>query len=193
MLVGMNEARDASPGPNWKRRALVGAVGIVLLLLGYLFAAAYLPRWWARRMGNLINGSFAVGVWWGMFFGFVFTVVPLVVARQALRRRWRWQTRVGIVVLALVLAAPNLMTLGIVLGDGNAAHAGERILDVDGPAFRGASLFGAIGGAIAAGAVQYLVSSRRRRGRRVKELRSDMRSRDDEARRRAEEEPLDRS
>lgn len=147
-------------------------------MLGWLFAAAFLPRWWARRMGDLIDGSFAVGVWWGLFFGFVFTAVPLAVARQALRKHMRWQWRVAIVAVALVLAAPNLMTLGIVLGDGNAAHAGERILDVDAPAFRGASLFGAIGGAIASGAFQYLVSSRRRRGRRVNELRSDIRARD---------------
>jgi MFS family permease len=187
----VNEARDASPGPDWGRRALLAVVGLVVVLAGYLLLAAYLPRWWAQRMGDLINGRFAVGVWWGLFFGFVFTVVPLVVARQALRKRWRWQTRVVIVAVALLLAAPNLITLGIVLGDGNAAHAGERILDVDGPAFRGASLFGALGGAIAAGALQFLVSSRRRRGRMVKDLRSDIRSRDDEARRRAEQEPLD--
>ena len=63
--------------------------------------------------------------------------------------------------LAIVLAGPNLLTLGIVIGSGKAAHAGERTLDVDGPGFRGATLAGAIGAAFAVAAVEYLLASRR--------------------------------
>jgi MFS family permease len=166
----------------WKRRIIFGLIGIVLLVLGYFFAAAFLPRWWAHRVGSQVGGSFASGVIWGLFYGVIFTAIPLLVARQAIRKRWRWQTRVGIVVAALVLATPNLMTLGIVFGGGSAAHAGERILDVEGPAFRWATFFGALGGVVVAGVVQYLVSSRRRRGREVKKLRNEVRRRDDETR-----------
>ncbi len=78
--------------------------------------------------------------------------------------RWRRTVRAIVVaiVVAAVLAIPNLMTLGIVLGRGNAAHAGERTLDVEAPAFRGASLAGALI-ALAMGAfVGYLVASRER-------------------------------
>ncbi len=50
----------------------------------------------------------------------------------------------SVIRFGIAIAIPNLMTLSIVLGNNNAAHAGERILDVDAPAFRGASLVGAI-------------------------------------------------
>lgn len=170
----MSERTTAQrPPTDWNRRILWGAVGLGLVIVLYLFSAAFLPRWWAQRVGDQVGKSFAGGVWWGLFYGVVFTLLPLVVARQALRKRWRWQTRVGIVLGALLLGSPNLMTLGIVWGDGNAAHAGERILDVEAPAFRGASLVGAIGGALAAGIVQYLVISRRRRGSELKKMRAD--------------------
>ena len=173
----MNERSTAQRPPvDWNRRILWGAVGLALVIVLYLFSAAFLPRWWAQRVGDQVGQSFAGGVWWGLFYGVVFTLLPLVVARQALRRRWRWQTRIGIVIGALVLASPNLMTLGIVWGNGNAAHAGERILDVEAPAFRGATLFGAIGGALAAGTVQYLVISRRHRGNELKKMRTDERA-----------------
>ena len=36
------------------------------------------------------------------------------------------------------------MTLSVVFGGNSAAHAGERIMDVEAPGFRGASLVGAI-------------------------------------------------
>jgi MFS family permease len=172
------EVETRSP---WKRRVILGLIGMVLLIAGYFFSVSFFPRWWAQRVGSQVNKSFAAGVLWGLFYGVIFTVMPLLVARQAIRKRWRWQTRIGIVAAALVLALPNLLTLGIVTGTGSAAHAGQRILDVDAPAFRGATLFGVIGGAVLAGITQYLVTSRRRRGRELKELRSEVRRRDDEA------------
>jgi hypothetical protein len=70
-------------------------------------------------------------------------------------------------VLAIVLAGPNLLTLGIVIGSGHAAHAGERTLDVDAPGFRGASLAGAIVGALALAALEYLLVTRRWSRRRL--------------------------
>jgi hypothetical protein len=54
------------------------------------------------------------------------------------------------------------MTLGIVLGRGNAAHAGDRILDVEAPAFRGGTLAGALLAAALVLLIGYLVTSRRR-------------------------------
>ncbi|MEO5725008.1 MAG: hypothetical protein ABIQ39_12235 [Ilumatobacteraceae bacterium] len=168
---------------DWNRRLIVVAVGLILLILGWLFAATFLPRWWSHRVGSQVGGSFAGGVWWGLFYGVIFTLLPLIVARQAFRRgnsrtiRRRWQTRVLIVAAALLLALPNLMTLGIVWGSGNAAHAGERVLDVEAPAFRGAALIGAIGAVVAAVGLQYIVSTRRSRGRELDRLRDEQRRR----------------
>jgi hypothetical protein len=161
-------ARAASP---LKRRVILIGVGIVLLVLGYFFAAAFLPRWWSHRVGSQSDGKFRGGVWWGLFYGILFTVLPLIVARQALRKRFSWKWKVGIVIGALILAAPNLMTLGIVLGNGKGAHAGQRTLDDQAPGFRGASLIGVLIAAVLLGGLQYLITSRRNRGRELKTVR----------------------
>ena len=45
-----------------------------------LFAAsAFLPRWWSHRIGNQADGSFTNGIGLGLFYGFTFTLVALVV------------------------------------------------------------------------------------------------------------------
>lgn len=152
------------PGPNWKRRLTIGGIALVVLIVFILFARAFFPRWWAQRIGSQVDQSFAGGIWWGLFYGIIFTLVPIVVLRQAFRRRFDRRWKAGIVVLAIILAIPNLLTLSIVLGEGNAAHAGQRIMDTEAPAFRWATLIGAIIGALGAALIQYLVSSRRRRG-----------------------------
>ncbi len=151
-------------------------VVVVVLFLSAWFASAFVPRWWAHRVGDQVNGSFTNGTLWGLFYGIVFTFIPLVVVRQAARRRFTWKTRLGIAVIALLLALPNLMTLGIVLGNGNAAHAGQRILDVDAPAFRGASLVGALVAAVGAVVAVYGWETRKRRGRELKALRTRARN-----------------
>ena len=122
---------------DWGRRALwIGAL-LVLLVVALLAASATVPRWWAHRVGDQVDGSITQGTLLGLFYGFVFTFVPILVLVLILR--WRRTPRAIAValLLAIVLALPNLMTLGIVLGRGNAAHAGDRVLDVEAPAFRG--------------------------------------------------------
>jgi hypothetical protein len=178
MLCSVSETQAPQPPVNWKRRIIIGAVAVVLLVLLFFFLRAFLPRWWAQRIRSQVGGSFAGGVWWGLFYGVIFTFVPLLIAWQAIRRRWSVPLRITVVVVALLFAAPNLMTLGIVLGAGNAAHAGQRILDVDAPAFRGASLIGAICGAAFAGFLIFVFWSRERRKIQIEELQSEARRRD---------------
>ena len=48
------------------------------------------------------------------------------------------------------------MTLGIVVGSGGGAHAGERILDVEGGGFRAGSLMGAMLAVVLVSAVAFL-------------------------------------
>ena len=130
-------------GPNWRRRLTWIGGGIVLVLvLGYI-ASATVPRWWAQQVGKQVDGSITTGIFVGLFYGFVFTLAPLVILVGVVLWRRTWQALAIALAFAVILASPNLMTLGIVLGNGNAAHAGDRILDVEAPAFRGGSLAGA--------------------------------------------------
>jgi anti-sigma-K factor RskA len=72
----------------------------------------------------------------------------------------------------VLVAAPNLLTLGIVIGRGGAAHAAERTLDVDAPGFRNSSLAGAILAVLALAAAWYLLFSRQRAKERLARLRA---------------------
>jgi len=165
----MDSARTADP--NWSRRLLFAGIVIVVVLGGGLIASATIPRWWAQRIGDQVDGSIVAGTLIGLFYGFVFTALPLLVLAAVFR--WRRTPRAIAVAVgfAVILAIPNLMTLGIVLGTGNAAHAGERILDVEAPAFRGASLVGALIALAMTGFVFYLIVSRERARRRTADLR----------------------
>ncbi|MFD3509555.1 permease [Nocardia sp. NPDC058666] len=131
----------------WRNRAIMVVATLVVLVAAYFILASFIPRWWAQRLANTVHGSFSSGIWWGLVYGIVFTLVPLLLLIFAVRV---WKKKGGkflagaAAIVALVCALPNLMTLTIVFGGNNAAHAGERILDVDAPAFRGANLVGAI-------------------------------------------------
>ncbi len=148
--------------PNWSHRLVVTAVLVGATLLGGLIASATVPRWWAQRIGDQVQGSIVTGTLVGLFYGFVFTLLPLLVLAAVLRWRRTWKALALAVGVALALALPNLMTLGIVLGRGNAAHAGDRILDVEAPAFRGGTLAGALLATALVGLIVYLVASRAR-------------------------------
>jgi hypothetical protein len=150
------------PDVNWSRRIVVSLVVLGLFALLALFGAAFLPRWWAQRIGDQVQGSITTGVFVGLFYGFVFTLVPFALLWVAFRILESWKLRAAAVVVAVLIAAPNLLTLGIVLGGGNGAHAGDRTLDVEAPAFRGATLVGALLAIACVATAWYLVSSRRR-------------------------------
>ncbi|KAF0845039.1 permease [Nocardia caishijiensis] len=147
----------------WRNRAIITLATAVVLVIAYFILASFIPRWWAQRLANLVHGSFTQGIWWGLVYGLVFTLVPLLLLLLAVRM---WKRKGGkfiagvAVVIALLGALPNLMTLTIVLGGNNAAHAGERILDVDAPAFRGACLVGAIVAAVVFALVLGLMGKR---------------------------------
>jgi hypothetical protein len=162
---------------TWARRALVVAVVIVVLIVAGFLGATFLPRWWAHRIGDQANGGFTGGILVGLFYGFVFTALPLAMLRFAFHRRRPWKTWAVMFGVAILLALPNLLTLGIVLGSGNAAHAGQRTLDVDAPGFRGASLGGALAAVAAYLLWEYLTYSRRRARGQLKRLRAESRER----------------
>jgi hypothetical protein len=147
---------------SWGRRLLIGGGIAVVIVVAILLASAAVPRWWAQRIGDRVDGSITQGVLVGLFCGFVFTFLALVIFILVMRRgRTVKAIAIGLAA-ALILALPNLMTLGIALGVGSGAHAGDRILDVDAPAFRGATLVGAILAGLLASYLWYLLASRDR-------------------------------
>lgn len=157
---------------------MIGAIVIVLLIAAVLIGSAFLPRWWAQRIGDQVEGSMVRGIIAGLFYGFVFVVLPILVLRWTFRKRRPWKLVVWMLGVGVLVAAPNLLTLSIVVGSGNAAHAGERILDVEGPGFRYAT---AAGGLAAVGLwlwLEYVLVSRRRSKRRAEELRHELEARD---------------
>ncbi len=151
---------------------------IVLLIVAGFLGAAFLPRWWSHRIGAQVGGRIGVGIALGLFYGFVFTGLPVVVLRWAFRKRRAFKTWLIWIAVAIVLALPNLLTLGIVLGSGKGAHAGERTLDVDAPDFRASSLAGAIVAVAALVLWEYLHFSRRRARHQVEELKQELRERE---------------
>src|SRR5688500_1662396 len=155
---------------TWVNRAVLALVLIALAYVAYALSAAFFPRWWAQRVGDQVGGQLSAGTLWGLFYGFVFTLVPLLLLAQMRRRFFSWTWRFIILALAVVLAIPNWLTLAVVLGTSNAAHAGERIFDVEAPGFRAATAFGAVGGAVVALALVGASMRLARRRREVKEL-----------------------
>jgi len=154
--------RELEEGPDWGRRLLWAGGLLAVLVVAVLVASATVPRWWAHRIGDQVDGSITQGTLLGLFYGFVFTVVPIALVVLILRWRRTWKTVALALVIGIVFALPNLMTLSIVVGRGNAAHAGDRTLDVDAPAFRGGSLIGALLACALLALIAYLIVSRNR-------------------------------
>lgn len=149
-----------------RRGAIVGIVTFVAVALVVWFSISVLPRWWSQRVGDQVQGDLSTGALLGFMYGFLATILPLavlaIVARFFRRSVKGWVIGVAI---ALVLAAPNLVTLGIALGRGDAAHAADRTLDVEAPYFRGGMIVG-VAVALMLATVFFWTSASRRRARR---------------------------
>lgn len=157
-----------------RKLAIVVAAG-ALLVGAYVFAVSVLPRWWSQQVGDQVDGDLTTGALLGFMYGFLASLLPLLVLGLVwrFRRHSLWAWVVG-ATLALVLAAPNLVTLGIALGDGSAAHAADRTLDVEAPWFRGGMVVGVVVGALLALYVAYAAASRSRADRRAREARESL-------------------
>jgi len=174
-------APPRSSGRSWKRWLAYTAIVVAAVIVGGWIGAAFVPRWWSQRVADQVEGSILSGSSLGVFYGFVFTFLPLLVIAWAIRKRRSWKAWLAFAALAIVLALPNLFTLGIVLGNGNAAHAGERTLDVEAPGFRSGTAVGAILAVLAFGVLWWLLRSRRSAHRELERMRAEARERVDQA------------
>ncbi|RVW06452.1 hypothetical protein [Rhodococcus spongiicola] len=180
MAANMSSAEKAHR-PAWVKKAIWALAILAALIVAYFVLAAFLPRWWSHQVGSLSSGSFSTGVLLGLLFGVVCTALSLLLFYFAWRSRRRKHARFWVtagLILGVVVALPNLLTLTVVLGGSSAAHAGERTLDVDAPGFRGASLWGAIIGVLVFLAAVYFLRRYRMRGEEVAKLRGDLHQRE---------------
>ncbi|MGZ5368990.1 MAG: hypothetical protein ACXWXJ_08045 [Aeromicrobium sp.] len=173
---------------QWVRRGVMILVAIVAGIVFFRISAAFLPRWWANYVSDQVGEKFTAGTLWGLFYGFVFTFLPVLLFFQIRRRFLKWKAKLVVVLLAIALAAPNWLTLWVAMGNSNAAHAAERTFDVDVTGFRWATVIGAVAGAALAVLLSYSSIMASRRRKQVKDLKAQVRANqraDDEA---AEEE-----
>jgi hypothetical protein len=156
------------------RVILLGTAVVVVLVLVSI-AVGSLPLYWARRVSSAVDGARGLGTAAGLVTGFVFTAAPLLVLRQAVQRHRTWKNRGWLMLAAVLVGFPNLLTLGMMLGNyGHAAQARE-VVDLGAPGFRGATLVGAVVGAAGVVALWWLWASRVSRGRRIVELEDELR------------------
>ena len=101
----------AVPKPNWVRRIVFVLLGIAALIVTYFILASFVPRWWSQRAAALSDSSFARGTAWGLFFGIVCTLVPLLLILLAVLIFQRRRSRMWIA--------------GIAVGGGAAGGAAE--------------------------------------------------------------------
>lgn len=163
---------DIAPGA-WVKRIVLVVLLIAVAYIGFRISAAFFPRWWAHRVGDQVDDKLWRGTLWGLFYGSVFTFVPLMVLLQVRRRFFNWTWRIIVAALALALAAPNWLTLAVVAGDSKAAHAGERIFDVEAPGFRAGTLIGVIAGALLALVITATSMQMKHRKSQVRRLRGE--------------------
>ena len=58
--------------PRWLKRVIMFAILGAVLVIVYFILAAFLPRWWAERIGELADRDFARDITSGLLFGGVF-------------------------------------------------------------------------------------------------------------------------
>lgn len=172
MMGRMKEHAQESPGKkaNWAARIILAAVALLVLVIAYFALAAVLPVWWANVIRNQVQGNLGAGILVGMFYGFVFTFIPLLVARQATRTAVTWPWKLAIVLVAVALATPNLLTAGIMFGSSEAAHNGQRILGTEATWFPMWSQVSAIAAVVIFVAGLILWRIWRQRGKKMKAL-----------------------
>ena len=114
-------SRKSDPKPRWGLRLGLGAAALVLLAIVYFVVRLFLPVWWATRIGNQTQGSITSGILLGLIYGFVFTFVPLLIAWQARYKKVSWPWKSVIVLVAVLVAIPNLLTLSIYANSSSSA------------------------------------------------------------------------
>ena len=128
---------SAAP-PAWLRNVAVW-VGVALaLVVLVVLGVAVLPPWWASLIGGWVDGVQSRGVLLGLVLGIAFTLLPIGVALLALRSGIGSRTRIALIVAALLLLLPSVLTIAISLGTSDA----RSVMVIEAPGFAVSTVVG---------------------------------------------------
>lgn len=163
---GGTRGASAAP-PAWLRNVAVW-VGVALaLVVLVVLGVAVLPPWWASLIGGWVDGVQSRGIVLGLVLGIVFTLLPIGLVLLALRSGLSSRARIALIVGALLLLLPSVLTIAIWAGSSDA----RSVLVIEAPGFRGATVIG-IALVVVALVVVLVVRARSRRTRaRITEAR----------------------
>src|SRR3954453_19826574 len=82
--------------PVWLFRTILGAGVVVILVVGYLIASVTVPLYWAKSLGSQIGEQLGNSIPLGMFYGFVFSFIPVLVAWQAHHKKLNKWVRIAL-------------------------------------------------------------------------------------------------
>lgn len=168
------QREDSSP--RWGLRIGLGVAAIIILAIVYLVVLLFLPVWWATRVSNQTQGSVTSGIILGLTYGFVFTFVPLLIAWQARYKKVSWPWKAVIVVLAIIVAIPNLLTLSIYANSSGAAAKARSMIDISATWFPSWTMGGAAAALILFVGIAAFWHLWRARGKKMKSLKTEMKS-----------------
>lgn len=118
--------------PVWLSRTILIAVAVIVLVIGYFIASLTVPLAWANSIKDQVGNNMGNAIPLGMFYGSVFSFVPILVAWQAHHRKLHKVVRIALVVLGVLLTIPNLLTLGVLYGTTKTAHNALSIWNTGG-------------------------------------------------------------
>ena len=131
-------ARGSGAPPAWLRNAAIWIGAALAVAVLVVLGVAVLPGWWASLVGGWVQGVAGRGVPIGIGIGALFTTLPLGVGALAFRHGLRSKARIALIVIALLLLLPNVLTTAIALGSGDP----RSLLVVAAPGFRGGTWAG---------------------------------------------------
>lgn len=158
--------------PSWLFRTILGVGAAAVLVIVYFVASVTVPLMWANSIRDQIGGQLGNSIPLGMFYGFVFSFFPVIIAWQAHRRRLNKWVRVSLLALAVLLTIPNLLTLGVLFGNTRTAADARSIWANSANWFGTWSQVFMVLGVVCAVALVVLGRMWLRRGQRIREIKA---------------------
>lgn len=158
--------------PAWLVRTIAGVVIAAVLVIAYFIASATVPVTWANTVSNQVAGKPSASIPLGMFYGFMFSFIPVIVAWQAHYKKLNKWVRISILVVAFLLTIPNLLTLVVLNATTNAAARARINWAVNAEWFGTWSVWFMIVGVICGVAVIILSRIWMRRGKKIREVKA---------------------